>query len=329
MPHTELTTRDSSRIIRIGYVGLDSSHCVAFTELLHSGSIAEQRPMVHVTAAVPAGNPDFPLSRDRVEGYTRAMQALGVEIVDAVPTLLDQVDAVILGSVDGRQHLDLCRRIFPAGKPVFIDKPLAQHLGDAIRIQRLGQRYGTPWFSSSALRFQAPLSAALEQQSAGDIVGCDTWGQSRAAVGHADLAWYGIHGIEALFTVMGPGCQTVSRCRTDFSEHVTGVWSGQRIGTWRGIREETHKAGYGVMIFGTRAQQQILLPATYDGLVQQMARFFRTGVASVDEATTLEMFAFLQAADESRIRNGCPVSVPEVLERTRQQVAGSEPSDWE
>lgn len=295
--------------IGVGFIGLDSSHCIAFTELLHRADGPPEFAGIRIVAAFPGGSPDFPLSRDRVQGYTEQMQHMGVEIVNSIEILLEKVDVVILGSVDGRQHFKQVDPVFRAGKPVFIDKPLAHNLADALKIQALGKKYNTPWFSASALRYQKELQSMMQSDVLGEVVGCDSYGQSRAGVGHADLAWYGVHGIETLYTVLGPGCISVTRLQTDRSEQVTGLWENGRIGTYRGIREHTHKTGFGATIFGTQSQQHISLLADYEGLVIEIARFFRTRRAPIEEAATIEIFAFIEAADESKRQGGVPVTL--------------------
>jgi len=304
-------------MIRVGFMGLDSSHCIAFTELIHRADGPPEFAGLRIVAAFPGGSQDFPLSRDRVQDYTEKMRKMGVEIVDSIDALLEKVDVMILGSVDGRQHLEQVEPIFRAGKPVFLDKPLAHNLADALKIQALGQKYGTPWFSASALRYQKELQALIQSDVLGEVVGCDSYGQSRAGVGHSDLAWYGVHGIETLYTVMGPGCISVTRLQTERSEQVTGLWDNGRIGTYRGIREHSHQTGFGAMIFGTQSQQHISLPADYEGLVIEIAKFFRTRQPPIDEDTTIEIFAFIEAADTSKRLGGVPVTLKSAIEAAR------------
>ena len=314
---TNIWANEQSDVIRVGFIGLDSSHCIAFTELLQREGNTGDLAGVKIVAAYPGGNAEFPLSRDRVQGYTEKMKSLGVQIVDSIDGLFPLVDAIILGSVDGSQHLEQVEPVFKAGKPVFIDKPLAHNLADALKIQSLGRQYKTPWFSASALRYQKELQQLLASEVLGDVVGCDSFGQSRAGIGHADLAWYGVHGIETLYTIMGPGCISVTRLQTDKSEQVTGLWANGRIGTYRGIREHTHKTGFGASIFGTKSQQQISLPADYEGLVIEIAKFFKTRQPPINDNETIEIFAFIEAADESKRQGGVPVTLASVMETAR------------
>lgn len=308
-------------MIRVGIAGLDSSHCTAFTEILNRTSAEDNESAVRIVAGYPGGSPDFPLSRDRVAGFTEQMRNMGVSIVTSMEALMSDVDALILGSVDGRQHLSQAELLFQAGLPVFVDKPLAHSLCDALKIRNLGRRYGVPWFSASALRYQADLQTLLAEHTAGEIVGCDTFGQSQAASGHADLAWYGIHGTEVLYAFLGQGCLSITRLQTPRSEQVTGLWTEGRIGTYRGIREQTHKTGFGVTVFGTDAQVHLRFPATYEGLVGVICEFFRTRIPPVAEAEMIEVFTFIEAADESRRRGGIPVTLQSVLESAERGIA--------
>ncbi len=304
-------------VIRAGIIGLDTSHVIVFTQTLNNPQNTGDLAGVKIVAAYPGGNEAFPLSRDRVKNYTKQVRELGVEIVDSIDALLAKVDVVLLESVDGSQHLEQIEPVFKAGKPVFIDKPLAHNLADALKIQALAKKYGTPWFSSSSLRFQKRLQELLQGDSLGEIVGCDAFSQSRFGIGHNDLGWYGVHGVEILYSVMGTGCVSVTRVQTDKSEQVTGTWAGGRIGTFRGIREHTHQTGFGAAVFGTKSIQQISLPSDYTGLLVEIAKFFKTREPPVSNDVTIEMFAFIEAADESKRQNGAPVTLESVIAKAR------------
>lgn len=304
--------------IRVGMIGLDTSHVTVFTQVLNAPDNTGDLAGIRIVAAYPGGNEAFPLSRDRVKNFTQQVSDAGVQIVGSIEELLPLVDVVLLESVDGSQHLAQIEPVFKAGKPTFIDKPLAHNLSDALKIQALGKKYGTPWFSSSSLRFQPELQSLLRGDEIGEIVGCDAFSQSRAGLGHTDLGWYGVHGVEILYAVMGQGCQSVTRVQTDKSEQVTGTWAHGRIGTFRGIREHTHQTGFGAAIFGTKSIQQVRLPSDYRALLVEIAKFFKTKQPPVSEDVTIEMFAFIEAADESKRLGGIPVSLESVIAKARQ-----------
>ncbi len=299
-------------------IGLDTSHVPAFTRLFNDPKATGDVAGIKVVAGYPGGT-DYPPSRDRVERFTQGMREAGVEIVNTIPELLEKVDVVLLESVDGRIHLEEAIPVIKARKPVFIDKPLAASLVDAVVILELAKKYNVPCFSSSSLRFGDEIQAALNNDAIGEIVGAATWGPSGYQPGTPDLCFYGIHGVEALFTLMGPGCQTVSRVQTDQGDEVIGTWSGNRIGTFRGIRRGS--SSFGAIVFGSKSIQQVPTTASYRGLCHQIGRFFRTGKAPVDPETTIEIFAFIEAADESKRQGGKPVAIADVLEKARREAA--------
>lgn len=302
-------------MLRIGFAGLDSSHCTAFSRILLEGSAAGFPTEARITIGWPGGSADFPMSRDRVQGFTDEMRSLGTVITESLDELLQQCDAVILGSVDGRQHLGLAERIFAAGKPVFVDKPLAHDLADAAQIVRLGRHYGTRWFTASALRFQSQLRACLDELRNERIAGCETFGTLREGPGHLQLAWYGIHGLEVLYAVLGPGCREVRRVRTAGGDLTTGIWEDGRIGVFRGLSYEQQATGWGLTVYGGRSIRQLRLPADYSVLVREIVQFFAGGAAPVSECEALELFGFMEAADISLLAGGAAAGVGECLKR--------------
>jgi hypothetical protein len=310
--------QERDRPLRVGIIGLDTSHVVAFTRLLNNPQSSGDLAGVQVVAAYPGGSPDIPASKDRLEGFTKSVQGMGVEIVDSIDALLTKVDAVLLESVDGRPHLEQARPVIKAGKPLFIDKPVAGSLADAIEIYRLAAEHKVPCFSSSSLRFYPGVQAMRSNPAVGDVVGCDAYGPCSLESNHPDLFWYGIHGVETLFTIMGPGCVSVTRVQTDGTELVTGVWKGGRIGTYRGIRQG--RSSSGAVVFGSKA----VAPADMQGggyqqLVAEICKFFRTGKPPVSAEETIEIFAFMEAADESKRQGGGPVTLEAVLAKARSK----------
>ena len=299
--------------LKIGMIGLDTSHCLEFTKLLHADSPDPQLAGCRVVAVYPKGSPDIESSVSRVPEYKAKIEALGVEVTDDLPAMLQGVDAVLLETNDGRPHLAQATAVIEAGKPLFIDKPVAGSLADAIAIYRLARDRGVPVFNSSALRFGAPVQA-VRGGSIGEVTGCDAWSPCELEPTHPDLFWYGIHGCELLFTAMGPGVKTVTRTTTADFEFVTGVWADGRIGTFRGIRRGA--GGYGGRAFGTKGAASLGGFEGYKPLVIEIVKFFRTGTPPVDPAETLDLYAFMEAADESKRQGGAPVDVATVKARS-------------
>jgi len=302
------------KVFRLGIIGLDTSHVTAFTKAINN---PEKNYGCRVVAGYPGGSPDIPISINRVKGFTKQLRdQYGVEIVDTIEELCQKVDGVLLESVDCRPHLKQVKPVIAAKKPVFIDKPMAGSLADVLEIFRLAKKNNVPCWSSSSLRFTPGVIDLEEKGQVGDVLGCDAYGPCSLEEHHPDLYWYGVHGVEMLFTVMGTGCQTVTRVRTKDYEFVVGTWQGGRIGTFRGLRKG--KTGYGATIFGSKGIAQSGKYAGYGPLVDEIVKFFKTGKAPVPAEETIEMFAFMSAADESIAQGGAAVSLASVIEKAKK-----------
>jgi hypothetical protein len=305
----------SGKPLRAGIIGTDTSHVSAFTKALNDPKATGDLADVKMVAAFPGGSPDIPSSADRVQKYADQLREMNVEIVDSIDELLKRVDVVFLESVDGRPHLAQARPVIAAGKPLFIDKPMAASLADAMEIFRLAKEKNVPVFSSSSLRFSAQFQEVHNKTSKfGDVKSCTAWGPYNVEEHHPDLFWYGIHGVEILFTCMGTGCKTVTR---EAPEKVVGVWADGRVGTYVG------KKGYGADIVGTKESGTT---GKYDGyvpLVIEICKFFKTGVPPVSPEETLEILAFMEAADQSKLQGGAPVTIESVMANARQKIGCS------
>jgi len=298
--------------LRVGIIGLDTSHVIAFTKILNDPAASSHVSGAKVVAAYKAFSADIPASATRVDGYATQIQDLGVKLVGSIEELCQQVDCVMIESADGRPHLDEARQVFAAKKRVFIDKPLSGTLRDGLEIFRLAKEAGVPVFTSSAYRYYDTL-VELKQTNVGEIRAAISYGPAHLEPHHPDLFWYGIHPAEALYTVMGRGCESVTRTHTEDTDVVVGTWSGGRTGTLVGLR--TKPLPHKVIVFGTVASaEQKADGDNYAPLVQQIVKFFQTGVSPVPAEETIELLAFMEAADESKRHDGVPVKISEVME---------------
>jgi len=290
--------------LRIGIIGCDTSHVVAFTETLNNPEAKGHVAGGKVVAAYKGGSPDIPASSSRVEGYAKTLrEKYGVKFYDRIGEMCQDVDAVLLESVDGRPHLEQVKPVLQARKPVFIDKPMAASLKDVIEIFRLAREAKVPVFSSSSLRF-ARNTQAVRNGSIGRVAYAETYSPCELEPHHPELFWYGVHGVESLFTVMGTGCQTVQRQTTpDGKIEVAGTWSGGRKGVYR------EDQSYHGIAKGENGEAPVGSFDGYEPLVAAIMRFFQTGVAPVEPEETIEIMAFMEAADESRARGGEVVKI--------------------
>lgn len=300
--------------LRIGIIGLDTSHVIAFTQLLNDPADQQHIPGAKVVVAFRGGSPDIESSWSRVPQYTEELRTKHhVRMVESVEELCTQVDAVLLESVDGRPHLAQARPVIAAGKPLFVDKPVAGTLHDAVELYRLAAEHKVPVFSSSAYRYYSGM-VTLKKTDIGDLRAAISYGPAHYEPHHPDFFWYGIHPVEALFTVLGSGCETVSRVTSADTDTVTGSWPGGRLGTFVALRAGPlpHK----VIAFGTKGTaEQGNAHEEYTPLVREIIRFFQTGIAPVTPEETLAIYAFMEAADESKRQGGAAVRLADVLKK--------------
>ena len=299
---------------RIGMIGLDTSHCIAFTKGFNGENAGAELGGYQVVAAYPRGSYEIESSYSRIPKYTEEMKSLGVKIVDSIESLLEIVDVVMLETNDGRMHLEQAIPVLESGKTLFIDKPMTASLSDAKIIFNRARNLSVPVFSSSSLRYLENAQKAAKGEF-GKIVGASTFSPCKLEPTHPDLFWDGIHGVEILFTVMGTGCSQVSRIYSEGTDIVTGIWDDGRIGTFRGTR--TGKGGYGGTAFG---EEGIISLGPYQGykpILLEIVKFFQTGSAPVNEQETLEILAFMEAADESKNQNGATVDLSVVWDRAK------------
>ena len=303
------TAGQAEEPIRIGMIGLDTSHVIAFTQILNDPANPEHVPGAKVVAGFKGGSPDLESSWSRVEEYSAQLQKdFGVEIVDSIAELCGMVDAVLIESVDGRPHLEQAKRVIEEKVPFFIDKPMTASLKDAVEIARLAKKSNIPWFSSSSLRFAQAIRKAVNPETVGKIVGCSAYSPCHLEPHHPDLFWYGIHGVEILYAAMGPGCESVTRISTPDTDFVVGRWKDGRVGTFRGTRSGNGQ--YGCTVFGEKAVINSQ-GHDYGSLVAEIVKFFKTGIPPVAPEETLELLAFMEAADTSKAQGGVPVPLPD------------------
>ncbi|REA59012.1 gfo/Idh/MocA family oxidoreductase [Dyadobacter luteus] len=296
---------------RVGIIGLDTSHSVAFTKVLNVPDSDAAYNGYKVVAAYPHGSKDIVSSTKRIPEYIEEVKKLGVEITGSIQELIAKSDVILLETNDGRRHLEQATEVLKAGKRIFIDKPVAGTLTDVVAIYKAAEKYNIPVFSASSLRY----ITGIEGIDKSKVLGADTFSPAVLEKTHPDLFWYGVHGVETLYTVMGTGCKTVTRVSTPNTDIVVGTWEDGRTGTFRGTR--TGKHDYGGTVF-TESGNKVLGPYNgYEPLLKDIIKYFQTGQVPVTPQETIEIFAFMEAADESKRLGGKSVTIESVMKKAR------------
>jgi hypothetical protein len=296
-----LTAQD----LRLGIIGTDTSHAVAFTKTLNDPANPDHVAGARIIAAFKGGSSDIEESASRVDKYaTELHDKWNVKFVDTIAALCPLVDGLLLESVDGRPHLPQFREAVQCGKPVFIDKPLAATLEDARAIASLAAQAHVPWFSSSSLRY-----SAIENMKSPDAIGAIVWGPGPLEPHHPlDLTWYGIHAIEMLYTLFGPGCVEASRMKSAEEDVITARWNDGKLGTVH-LQRPYGKFGAVVFLKGEKLNAMPEIQFSYVPLVRAIVGFMQTKQPPVPNEVTLEMFAFMDAAQRSEAASGKAIAL--------------------
>jgi predicted dehydrogenase len=318
--------------VRIGVLGLDNYQAVAYTQLFNSPKATGDLAGLKVVAAYPIGSDKLQEGITSLPKWKEQIGKYGVEMVDSVDELLKRCDAVMIMSLDGRDHLKQVEPVLRAKKPVYIARPLAGSLDDAIAILKLAKETKTPCWSSSQHRYSPGFSGMKDHPEVGKVLGCDVYGGCSADPSTPEFVWTSLHSIETLYAILGPGCVSVTCTSTPTAEVFTCVWGDGRIGTYRGIKQGAVK--YSATVFGDKGVSVAgvyghgvpvkgVVPTNdkymgYEGIAIEMAKFFKGGPTPVAANETIEIFALLTAAQESKAAGGKAVRIEEVLKKVKK-----------
>jgi predicted dehydrogenase len=298
-------------VIRVGIVDFDTSHVVQFTRRLNHEGIAEDQWVNGAKVGIGCPGTSAILEPERVQEYARTLrEEHSIPLVERPEEMIGKIDAVLIESVDGSVHLERARPFLEAGIPTFVDKPFACSSTDAREMARLAKEHRVPLFSSSSLRYAEPVAQFPERrEETGAILGCDIYCPASTHPRNPGLFHYGIHGVEPLYTLMGPGCESVWCVFDEKQEVVCGRWRDGRVGTVRGIRQG--RSGYAFTAFCEKAIETVPISTgtIYRELLKRIVATFETGKPPLDIQETLEIVRFIEAALESKERDGAAVAL--------------------
>jgi hypothetical protein len=222
--------------------------------------------------------------------------------------VIGQVDAVVIGTDDGHEHVRRARPFIEAGLPMFVDKPLAINVADLNQFIRWYQG-GKVFLSSSNMRYAPEIRQVLRQKA--------QLGELRWITTCTSKTWerYAIHALEGIWPVLGPGflaVRTESRSGSDIAyiTHRSGVQVNLAV-----IYDAVGSFGT-VHVFGTKGNLAVSCWDTYTAFRNQLCAFvemLRTGERPYPLGETIELMAVIIAGLRSRDREGQVVKVDEVL----------------
>ena len=300
-------------MIRLGVVDFDTSHVVEFTKRLLHKDVAEDQFVDG--ASIVIGCPgESKMSPERIPGYVEILKKYGVKLVDKPGDMIGQVDGMLISSLEGAAHLERARPFLEKGIPCFVDKPFTCSSDDAKKIVALAKANNTQVFSSSSLRYTPELVQFIANLGSNKVHGVVSYGPcslyEEDPKRNPGLYHYGIHPLEVLYTLMGPGCKRVTNTQQKGVNLVTGTWEDGRVASVRGIR--SGKADYGALVFTDKGVISLPLSTKYiyRELLKQVVSFFQNKKSPLDNAVTIEMMGFIEAANKSGLNHGSVETVP-------------------
>jgi hypothetical protein len=301
-------------MIKLGILDFDTSHCVEFTKRLNHQAIGEDQWVEGARVVVGCPGTSV-LAPDIISGYARTVEKLGVRLVEKPEEIIGQVDGMLIESLDGSVHYERAKPFLEAGIPCFIDKPFTCGVRDARKLADLAASRRVPIFSSSSLRYAPDVVRYHDDPSHGPLHGVFAYGPAtlnsiEPQKRNPGLYHYGIHSVEMLYTLMGPGCQRVTCVHDKDVDVVTGHWGDGRVASVRGIR--TGASPYGLTAFAARGASSIAVGTgvIYRELLKNVVRFFETKHAPLNIGVTIEIMAFIEAALKSGNNHGIPENLP-------------------
>tara|TARA_B100000809_G_scaffold39771_1_gene34757 strand:- start:1864 stop:2763 length:900 start_codon:yes stop_codon:yes gene_type:complete len=294
-----------AKLIKVGIVGLDTSHSIEFTRIMQAPDCPREDKVrgMRVVACTRFETPFQDAAG--LDQRQEQMEEWGVRVTESVKETVEGVDAIMIEINDPAPHLKYFKQVAALGKPVFIDKPLAGTVRDGRAILRLAKEHKTRVMSGSSLRFCRELLDGLKQ------VGDPDWVNVHGMLGTAptgdSLVWYGVHAFEMLERAMGPGARRVTAHETGSGVVSVVEYDGGRQGV-----VETQRRNYaygGRLQVGGTAVPFLNTRGPYPPQVAAMRRFFAGGEPEGTLENAFEVLAMMVAARKS-IETGRPAPVP-------------------
>lgn len=291
--------------IRVAVVGLDTSHSIEFTRRLQAPDCPENQkvPGMQVVSCLRFATPFQ--NEDGLNARQKQMEAWGVRVTARFDEAVADCDAIMIEINDPAYHLEYFKQCAGLGKPLFLDKPMADTLPNAGKIAKLAKDQQLRMFSASSLRFTPQLKEACGKVPAPLFAGA--YGPLGQAPAGSSVVWYGVHTYEMLERIMGPGATRVFA-----RNHPSGVVVQVEYPNGRyGLIELTKDAFvYGGCLRTKEAAAPYVvdMARAYSDELVEVAKFFAGGNSPVALDDTLEIMRLFDATERS-LQSGKPESV--------------------
>lgn len=305
--------------MRIGAIGIDSSHTPVFTNRINALHKEGKTPC-RVTDFWDPGRHEWqhPAGAEQsakdVAKWREDTIKEGAQQVGSLDELLKNVDGVMVLNINGHRHLELSIGPIAKGMPTYIDKPLTCSTDQARSLLAMTRQYNARCYSASSLRFITEIPK-LDKEKLGDIVAVDAFGNGELLDMMPHLWHYGCHSIEMVDAIFrwsgqGPGVARVSAIATKDYHLLDMQYRDGRLARLR--MDRAGAWAFGATVHGTKNVQQFVVDfaPVYSRLVEGMVKFFEGGPAPVDLREIVENVAVMEAGNRSIALGGEWVEVP-------------------
>ncbi len=293
-------------IFRLGVIGVDSSHLPEFTRRIKAlNESGESR--CKVTALWDPGNHDLP----NAPTWKKQAEEMGVSPIASCDAMLDQVEGVLVLAVNGNKHAALARAALERGLPTYIDKPLTCDLNQARQLLAMARKSSARCYSASSLRFAAEIES-IKRGALGKLHAIDAFGPGELHESMAGLFFYGVHTIDMVDAIWGPGVKRVSAIHMSDRDLLDLEYNDGRYARLRMERKGSYD--FGATVHGEKGltQFKVDFADVYNRLVKGMVRFFAGGPAPAAMRDIVENVAVMEAGNQSMSRDGAWVDVPQI-----------------
>ena len=282
--------------LKVAIIGLDTSHSVQFAMRMNAPDCPRSQRVagLHAVSCLRFETPFQDAAR--LDDRQAQLEGWGVRVTEDLDDALQGADAILLEINDPSLHLEYFAKVAGLGKPVFLDKPLADTLEDGRKIVNLAGKHATRVWSGSSLPFAGAVQRVCTRMPAPSYAHC--YGALGTAAAGDSLIWYGVHSFEMLQRLMGPGALQVRACDTAAGIVSVVEYADKRLGTVEVLR--------GSWSYGGRAQQgsttlpfQVNTGTIYRDLLRQIRTFLLGGPAPVSLQSSFESLAMMVAARTS------------------------------
>jgi len=301
-------------MIKVAIIGLDTSHSIMFAHHMQDPDCVPDQ-LVPGLRAVTCLRFETPFQdKQGLDGRQSKLESWGVKVTTRFDEAVADCDAIMVEINDGSFHREYFEKVAALGKPVFLDKPLAGSLDDGRAIIQLMRKHNTRVWSGSSVPFCPEVDGTRSRFT--QIKRAHVFGALGAAPAGDSFVWYGVHTIEMLQRIMGPGALSVRALETRDSIITVVDYGAGREGVVEAIRG---MGIYGGRIQGLMNKEKKVVPfvcnsaSAHRDILCLIKTFFEGGATPVDMRTTFEGLAMMTATRQS-IETGKAVEVPHLVE---------------